>query len=101
MPSNVGDCINENRRMEDREVCNTDFLWCFGRGQSRNRHEPGLVCPNQPPACPKLATLFPAAHPAPPRRSPAVVQNPMSSARTLFEKLWDAHLVDQPTGRSP
>jgi len=25
----------------------------------------------------------------------------MSSARTLFEKLWDAHLVDQPTGRSP
>jgi 3-isopropylmalate/(R)-2-methylmalate dehydratase large subunit len=25
----------------------------------------------------------------------------MSSPRTLFEKLWDAHLVSQPTGRSP
>lgn len=25
----------------------------------------------------------------------------MTAARTLFEKIWDAHLVTQPTGRSP
>lgn len=26
---------------------------------------------------------------------------PMTAARTLFEKIWDSHLVAQPTGRSP
>src|SRR6478752_8754422 len=25
----------------------------------------------------------------------------MSAPRTLFEKIWEAHLVAQPTGRSP
>src|SRR5215469_14840916 len=28
-------------------------------------------------------------------------KNPMTSQRTLFEKIWDAHVVSEPTGRSP
>src|ERR1700751_1419658 len=28
-------------------------------------------------------------------------KNPMTSKRTLFEKIWEAHVVNEPTGRSP
>lgn len=28
-------------------------------------------------------------------------KNPMTSKRTLFEKIWNAHVVTEPTGRSP
>jgi 3-isopropylmalate/(R)-2-methylmalate dehydratase large subunit len=31
----------------------------------------------------------------------AAVRNPMTSQRTLFQKIWDAHTVIEPTGRSP
>src|SRR3974390_285050 len=41
-----------------------------------------------PNACEKLgSTLFPS--------------EAMAAARTLFEKVWNAHVVAQPTGRSP
>src|SRR5438477_1891806 len=31
----------------------------------------------------------------------SVELNPMSGKKTLFEKVWEAHLVTEPTGRSP